>query len=280
MSNLVLKAQIEGNKLTGFGASEDGIYGPETRKLVIAVIQWAMNQDYGAGLDVDGIWGSLSEEAFGSHYVEVGETQYMVTALQIGLLAHGYDCNGVEVPGQFGDGCKSAVMAFQGDNGLSVDGIAGYATFHQLFDNQTYGGVSGGGYDSGEWTKYDPNNLPNFGPDEFKCESGCGGDVKDELKCKMQLLRDKICDYFGMDVPINITSGFRCAYQNEIDGGVPDSLHTHGEACDMYLGNITMEANVIDTIRELAHEVGLKTGNYYSSRFVHCQIGGSDFYGD
>ncbi|MEG2898501.1 MAG: peptidoglycan-binding domain-containing protein, partial [Eubacterium sp.] len=126
-----------------------------------------MNTDYGAGLEVDGIWGGGSNAAFGSHTVREGETQYMVTALEILLLLNGYDPSGVECPGVFGSGLGNAVEQCQRDKGLSADRIAGREVFYSLMD-----------VESVQEQPVDASNLANFGPDEFKCECGCGGDIK------------------------------------------------------------------------------------------------------
>ena len=45
---------------------------------------------------------------------------------------HGYDPDGVECPGKFGDGLEEAVKQFQSDRGLKVDGIAGRNTILKL----------------------------------------------------------------------------------------------------------------------------------------------------
>lgn len=114
------------------GLIDDGIRGTNTIKAGIKVLQHAMNLDYNAGLVVDGIWGTKSERALGKHTVRKGETQYMVTALQILLMLKGYDPKGLENPGTFGDWCEKAVRQYQNDRGLVNDGIAGYKTFKSL----------------------------------------------------------------------------------------------------------------------------------------------------
>ena len=96
------------------------------------VLQVAINQDYRAGLTVDGIWGPASDRALDSHYICRNECQYMVTALEILLMLKGYNPNGVECPGSFGAGLEAAVRQHQRDHGLTVDGIAGRNTFMRL----------------------------------------------------------------------------------------------------------------------------------------------------
>ena len=57
-------------------------------------------------------------------------TTYAVTMLQKELQAWGYDPNGVD--GIFGNGTKTAVIAFQKAVGLSADGAVGLNTLHAL----------------------------------------------------------------------------------------------------------------------------------------------------
>lgn len=131
-NTIVRDGQIHANNFSGAGIETDGIRGANTKKAGIKVLQTALNLDYKAGLTVDGVWGSKSEAALGSHYVTSGETQYMVTAAEILLMLKGYNPNGVECPGQFGAGLKAAVGQYQKDNGLTVDYICGPATFKSL----------------------------------------------------------------------------------------------------------------------------------------------------
>ena len=55
-------------------------------------------------------------------------TTYAVTMLQKELQARGYDPNGID--GVFGNGTKTAVVAFQKAAGLTADGIVGLNTLH------------------------------------------------------------------------------------------------------------------------------------------------------
>ncbi len=102
-----------------------------------------------------------------------------------------------------------------------------------------------------------------FGPDEFKCECGCGGDVKQELKDQMNKVREII------GVEMNITSGFRCPEQNARDDGAPDSLHMDGEAADAQIAD--RSAEMIDKLAEAGQAAGLGTIRYYEG-FVHFQL--------
>lgn len=131
-SELVKAGQIHANNFCGAGLVVDGIRGTNTKRAGIMAIQHAMNLDYNAGLKVDGVWGSKSEAALGNHFVKKGETQYLVTAVEINLYLNNYNPNGVESPGKAGNGFDAAVRQFQKNHGLTVDGIAGYNTIKSL----------------------------------------------------------------------------------------------------------------------------------------------------
>ncbi|MEG0509396.1 MAG: D-Ala-D-Ala carboxypeptidase family metallohydrolase [Eubacterium sp.] len=237
----------------------DGIPGHDTKAQGIRIVQHAMNLDYSAGLAEDGAWGANSDIAFGGHTVKEGETQYMVTALEILLLLNGYDPSGVECPGVFGSGLGNAVEQYQSDNGLNIDRIAGKEVFYNLMN-----------VESVQEQPVDTSNLANFGPDEFKCECGCGGDIKPELKALIQKLRDYLGD------PVTITSGYRCHAQNASVGGVSDSLHMDGDACDLYCSG-----HGVGEVADAALAVGMPgVIRYYGSKFVHVQLWPRDSVGD
>lgn len=129
---LIKAGQIHSNNFCNAGLEIDGVRGNNTKKAGIKVLQNAMNLDYNAGLSVDGVVGSKTKAALKGHSVRKGETQYMVTALEILLMLKGYDAGGVESPGVFGNGLESATKSYQKASGLTVDGIAGYNTFKSL----------------------------------------------------------------------------------------------------------------------------------------------------
>lgn len=131
--NTIIQAgQVQANNFTGSSIATDGVRGAETKKVGIKVLQKAMNLDYNAGLVVDGIWGTASKNALGTHYVSRGETQYMVTAAEILVMLRGYNPNGVEYPGTFGSGLTSAINSFKSANGLPSNGICDSSTFLSL----------------------------------------------------------------------------------------------------------------------------------------------------
>lgn len=106
-NNIIALGQQHSINFTGHSITVDGIKGSNTKKNMIRCVQHAMNLDYGLNLDVDGIWGAKSIAAAGSHYVKYGETQYLVTALEIIMMCNGKDPKGVECPGKYGAGLKA-----------------------------------------------------------------------------------------------------------------------------------------------------------------------------
>lgn len=131
-NNLVQQAQIHLNNYTGAKLVVDGEVGTKTKNAFRKALQTAMNLDMNAGLEVDGIIGTMSKTWLKKVLLRKGSVGQLVTVLQIGLLMHGIDPNGVENPGQFGSGCNVAVGAFQKNKGLEIDFIAGYNTFMKM----------------------------------------------------------------------------------------------------------------------------------------------------
>ena len=76
------------------------------------VVQHALNLDYKAKQDdyikEDGDFGAISKKLLGKHYVEKGEKQWLVTAAEIIMYCKGFDPNGIEYPGTFGNGLAKA----------------------------------------------------------------------------------------------------------------------------------------------------------------------------
>ena len=132
VTQAVKAGQAISNIILGTSIKEDGKWGAETKKNAVKILQWAMNKDYNAGLEIDGAAGAKTYSALGQHTVRKGETQYMVTALEVLLLMNGYNPHGVETPGEFGEGCAKAIGQYQDAKGLTVDKIAGRNTFLKL----------------------------------------------------------------------------------------------------------------------------------------------------
>ena len=116
------------NSHFGFDIYIDGVYGPQTRAALVMALQTVLNRDYGADLEVDGIYGRLTREAVVN--LERGAYGDYVKVLQGFLICMGYDTGGFD--GIFGARTEAAVREFQYRAGLTVDGVAGKATFAAL----------------------------------------------------------------------------------------------------------------------------------------------------
>lgn len=106
---LIALGQQHAINFTGVQIAVDGLVGRDTKRMAVRVVQRAMNADYGKPfIAVDGLVGKRTRRKASKHYVKRGETQYLVTALEILCLLKGKDPNGVECPGTFGGGLARA----------------------------------------------------------------------------------------------------------------------------------------------------------------------------
>lgn len=108
-SKIIRLGQQHSINFTGHRIADDGIYGAESREQAIRVIQRAANLDYSAHLVEDGKRGPLTDAVMAGHYVELGENQFMVTAVEICAMLVGKDPHGVELPGTYGEGLASCL---------------------------------------------------------------------------------------------------------------------------------------------------------------------------
>ena len=110
------------------GVEVDGIYGAQTKAALIKKLQAVLNDQYGANLAVDGIFGNKTASAIRN--IKKGSQGNYVKVLQGFLICKGYNTGGLD--GDFGNMTCKAVRDFQYDKGLYADGIAGKATFAAL----------------------------------------------------------------------------------------------------------------------------------------------------
>lgn len=113
------------------GATQDGVYGSNTKKCLIKKLQSELNNQFCLKLAVDGIFGANTKSAVASHAtLSLGMTGNITKVLQGLLICNGYSTGGFD--GVFGNSTKSAVKSYQSKHGLVSDGIAGANTFAKL----------------------------------------------------------------------------------------------------------------------------------------------------
>ncbi len=136
-------------KTYGYYASTvDGVWGKGTLR---AVLKYQSEN----GMTVDGMVGSGTAGKLGvtlstaarSGGINKGKTYANVKAVQTALKSRGYYTSTVD--GAWGKRTMCAVMSFQSDNGLTVDGVVGNATERKLGITLGSGGSSGGSNGSG-----------------------------------------------------------------------------------------------------------------------------------
>lgn len=110
------------------GLAVDGIYGRLTKAALVCALQTELNRQTGAGLVVDGIFGARTKAAIFN--VGVGRQGNITRTLQGLLIGNGFSPGGFT--GYFGAGTEAAVREFQYRAGLDVDGVAGKETFAAL----------------------------------------------------------------------------------------------------------------------------------------------------
>ena len=99
----------------------------------VMIWQEAMNKQWDCGLAVDGSFGPLSQAAARKHQLQYGvKATIMVKWLQTRLIQLGYSVGSYGVDGSFGPATKKAVMSFQKNVRIAVDGIVGVNTYRAL----------------------------------------------------------------------------------------------------------------------------------------------------
>ena len=123
----------------------------------------------------------------------------------------------------------------------------------------------------------------NFNISEFRCKDG--SDVPDELEPnvqklaeQLQIIRDRLCEEIGKNIPINITSGYRTPSHNTKIGGAKNSYHLKAMASDIYVEKEYMQ-HLYVLINELIDTEEIIAGGitFYKNRpfkFIHYDIQG------
>jgi uncharacterized protein YcbK (DUF882 family) len=97
---------------------------------------------------------------------------------------------------------------------------------------------------------------------QCKCKA-CGNTcaMSDTFMTSLQKLRDII------GVPFKINSGFRCNSHNTAIGGVSNSWHTKGKACDITIKKNDLVA--LEDIELIANEYFEEVILYKKENFIH-----------
>lgn len=100
-----------------------------------------------------------------------------------------------------------------------------------------------------------------FKLDEFKCK--CCGKVI--ISDNLLLLLDRARDIAG--IPFIITSGYRCKKHNAEIGGVPNSAHVKGLACDIKAITSKERYRIVKALLQVGfNRIGI------ASNFIHADI--------
>lgn len=105
----------------------------DDKKEVIRKLQHAYNISYKTNLIEDGIKGPATKKAMRSHYLKNFTQNELVKWVQDRLVNHkGYSVGSDGIDGKYGKDTENTIKQFQKDNGLVVDGKAGYNTISIL----------------------------------------------------------------------------------------------------------------------------------------------------
>lgn len=204
-------------------------------------------------------------------------------------LKHYYAYYTGAIDGIKGTGTRNAIIRFQRDHGLAVDGIYGTNTNAKLVSciaslqaklGVTQDGIVGtntinairafqsrhglvvDGIAGTATFKALNNNIGNgssthFKKAEFACECGgryCNGYPGGTTSDKLLSILEAIRSYYGR--PITITSGQRCATFNRQVGGISNSAHRFGRAADIYIPGVTNTVAGRNAVVNLAYRYG------------------------
>lgn len=134
---------------------------------------------------------------------------------------------------------REACRRFQSAFGLQVTGSFDDATDQRLIDAVSRAitpvDKSQSGGDSDWW-----GDIQYFKKSEFACKCGRCGGFPAEPQEAMVRIADKIRAHFGS--PARVISGVRCLAHNKAVGGVANSQHMYGEACDIQVDGVGWQA--------------------------------------
>lgn len=178
-----------------------------------------------------------------------------------------------DVDGIFGKQTRNGVLAFQKSAGLKEDGIPGEQTQAALCCAvarnipEEKAGEDICIPDTGTFW----DEIRFFDREEFGCKCGqyhppyCNG-FPAEPKEAMVRIADQVRGHFGK--PAHVISGIRCPRHNGDSGGVANSQHMYGEACDLCVEGIS-SAELLAYVKTLS---GVRYAYAINSANVHFDI--------
>lgn len=197
----------------------------------------------------------------------------MTTRQRQHLLAYlGYYVGAID--GIWGAGSKASCRAFQEDfNGIEVTGLGSsetdkalrHAVAYDMFRVAEAADVTGNA-DSDDGTFW--AEIKHFKREEFRCKCGgryCNG-YPHEPQEAMVRLADGAREHFGK--PANIISGLRCEQHNANEGGVINSQHIYGEACDIQIPGVS----AADLLAWFKNQPGVRYAYAINGTNVHFDI--------
>lgn len=101
-------------------------------KYIVRYLQQVLNEQYKAGLTVDGLYGPKTEQVIKQHMLKQGCKGAHVEWLQKALVNRGYKIN---VDGSFGPATLNALKQYQTSRKLTADGIAGVGTHKAIIND-------------------------------------------------------------------------------------------------------------------------------------------------
>ena len=129
----LVKAYINGNSATIPTTPQNpttSVKPAAEGKYIVRYLQTVLNNVYGAGLTVDGLYGPKTEVAI--RVLKVGSKGDHVIWLQKALVNRGQK---ISVDGIFGNATKKAVIKYQKSRGLTADGLAGKDTHKKIIND-------------------------------------------------------------------------------------------------------------------------------------------------
>lgn len=207
--------------------------------------------------DIDGIWGEKSEAST----LEFQMDYFPEEIAWDGVFGQSTEAKSKEII----DNIQDVVTAYVGTP-LVNDGLAGWRTLEAvgmyqeamglpvtgIVDKTTYGEICqwvGPAPDATDNTVGDKSSptgtfwdeIEFFTREEFMCK--CGGRYCNGYPAEMREEVVRICDaarrHFGRRG--HIISGLRCQIHNANEGGVANSQHMYGEACDLMIEGVSSD---------------------------------------